>query len=170
MLILFWSFYFSTSLERSILKLFFVCCFEDFFDIVELLRRCYFDFRYNFSLMSMVGLSALLLVTCWRALVMLIFLNLEKKYLECWTVVWVLCGWYIFRVSTFGLLFLCWELSIEDFAGIFSWMDLLILLIRLLTAVMVGLLLYYLPDVLGFEFFWRELFFMGNKYISIFVY
>ena len=49
-------------------------------------------------------------------------------------------------------------------------MDLLILLMRLLTPQMMGLEVYYLAEVLGFEFFCLELFFMLNKYISIFVY
>jgi hypothetical protein len=58
----------------------------------------------------------------------------------------------------------------EDLAGTLSWMDLLILLMRELTPEMVGLELYYLAEVLGLEFFCLELFFMSNKYISIFVY
>ncbi len=49
-------------------------------------------------------------------------------------------------------------------------MDLLILLMRVLTPEMVGLGVSSLAEVLGLEFFCLELFFMGNKYISIFVY
>ena len=98
------------------------------------------------------------------------FSTLNYFYLEWCTVLWRLWGWYILIDYTFGLLFLCWEVSIDDFAGTFNWIDLLILLMRLLTAEIVGLLVYYLAEVLGFEFFCLELFFMSNKYISIFVY
>ncbi len=76
-MILFCSFYFSTNFDKSILKHFFVCCFDDFLDMVELLLKCSFDFRSAFYTASMVGLSALLLVICCLALVMLIFLKLK---------------------------------------------------------------------------------------------
>lgn len=69
-----------------------------------------------------------------------------------------------------GLLVLCWEERIEDLTGTLSWMDLLILVMRELTPEMTGLWVYSLAEVLGFEFFCLELFFMSNKYISIFVY
>ena len=171
-MILFWSFYFylSTNLERSILKHFFVWGLDDFFDIVELLLRCYFDLWSSFCGTSKVGLSARLLVTCCLALVMLIFLKYYQDYLEWCTVLCVLCGWYIFSESTFGFELLCPEESIDDFAGTFSWIDLFILLIKELTPEIVGFEVYYRAEVLGLEFFCLELFFMGNKYISIFVY
>lgn len=41
---------------------------------------------------------------------------------------------------------------------------------RELTPEMVGFEVYYRAEVLGLEFFCLELFFIGNKYISIFVY
>lgn len=78
MIILFCSFYLSTSFERSILKHFLVCCFDDFFDIVELLRKCYFDFfscLYWISAICLSTRSARLLTICCLALVMLIFLH-----------------------------------------------------------------------------------------------
>ncbi len=42
-------------------------------------------------------------------------------------------------------------------------MDLFILFIKLLTADIEGFAVYYRPDVLGFEFFRRELFFIFSN-------
>lgn len=119
-MILFWSFYFYTSLDKSILKHFFVWGLDDFLDMVELLRKCYFDLWSSFCGTYKVGLSARLLVTCCLALVMLIFLKYPINYLEWCTVLCMLCGWYIFSESTFGFELLCPEESIDDFAGMFN--------------------------------------------------
>lgn len=92
-IILFCYFYFYTSFDKSILKHFFVCCLDDFFDMVELLRRCYFDFIYCFYWICIAILLPRLLGICWRALVMLIFLDIKDFYLEWCTVFCMLWGW-----------------------------------------------------------------------------
>lgn len=92
---------------------------------------------------------------------------LYKSYLEWWTVLWPVYGWYSLKESTLGRMprLLGWDDSMMlDLMGTVNCMDLAILLITVLTPDVIGLCcISSLAEDLVLELFCLEL--LGLKFI-----